>query len=214
MTKSVSAPRCFQAIFAVLALEFDCVRGQPRRATGLRKPGPAVVRCRRDGCELDWWSAALSTPQPPEAVAAGQRLQSRAPPATMGPPSDGLGADRTVPVELVVGHHRPSDASQLGGDDSDVAHLAAQQPTVPSQQPILWRVFHAVDASQQGPGGEHQVAAHLARAHLTDAVQRAALSAGVLARHQPQIGGKGAAAANTPGASSATYNASALIGPI
>ena len=173
MTRSALAPRCFQAIFAVLAYSLACRRGR-RAGAGLSDAGSAAVVRRRDGSALGWWGEALSTPQPPEAVAEGQRLQSLAPPATMGPPSDGLGADGTEPVGLVVGHHRPGDAGEFGSnrDDRDVARLATEQPAGPDQEPVLRRLFEAAGADQQGLRGEHQIAAHLTGAHLADAVQR------------------------------------------
>src|SRR3974390_3284660 len=74
MTKSALAPRCFQAIFLVLA--FDCLAPGRSRRVGLRDAGSAVAVRRRNGRGLGWWGKALSTPQPPEAVAAGQRLPS------------------------------------------------------------------------------------------------------------------------------------------
>src|SRR6266481_5021521 len=136
MTKSALVPGCSQAILLVLAL--DC---PPTGREGVRAAGSAVAVRRRNGGGRDWWGEALSTPQPPEAVAAGQRLQSLAPPATMGPPSDGLGADGARPIGLVVGHHCPGDAGELGGDrdDRDVAHLAPQQMAGPGQEPVLRR---------------------------------------------------------------------------
>jgi len=88
-SKSALALRCFQAIFVVLS--FDCLAPGRSRRAGLRAVGSAVAVGRRNGSGLGWWGAALSTPQPPESVAAGQRLQSLAPPATIDPPSDELG---------------------------------------------------------------------------------------------------------------------------
>src|SRR5260370_10533096 len=88
MTKSALAPRCSQAI--VLVLAFGCLpRGE----------GSAVAVRRRDGGALGWRGEALSTPQPPHAVAAGPRLQSFPPPAAMGPPPNRLRPYAARPLE-------------------------------------------------------------------------------------------------------------------
>src|SRR5258708_39700658 len=104
MTKSALAPRCSQAI--VLVLAFGCLpRGE----------GSAVAVRRRDGGALGWRGGGLSTPQPPEAGAAGPAVPNFAPPAAMGPPSDGLRPGGARRVGLVLGHHRPGGAGGRWG---------------------------------------------------------------------------------------------------
>ena len=67
------------------------------------------------------------------------------------------------------------------------------------QQAILRRLFDAVDAGQQGLGGEHQVAAHLAGPQRPATARADVLGAGMLARDQAQKRGKGTTAGKHPG---------------
>ena len=67
------------------------------------------------------------------------------------------------------------------------------------QQAILRRLFDAVDAGQQGLGGEHQVAAHLAGPQRPATARADVLGAGMLARDQAQKRGKSTTAGKHPG---------------